>query len=67
MHRSKSIMLVIALSMLVSFMACSVWADSRKIITAIDEASQSCRGVSKQMGVQGTRPAGVQELGIAEG
>jgi metal-dependent amidase/aminoacylase/carboxypeptidase family protein len=49
MQRSKSIILIAAFSMLAAFIACSAWADSKEITAAIDDASQSCRGVSRQI------------------
>jgi len=49
MQTLKSIILIIAFSIVSAFMACSVWADSREIMAAIDEVSKSYRGVSQQI------------------
>jgi amidohydrolase len=49
MQRSKSIILITVFSILAAFMASSVRADSREITTAINEASQNYRGVSRQI------------------
>ena len=49
MKRSMSGMLVAVLTALLFLTAGPAWADSKKITSAIDEASQSCRGVSQQI------------------
>ena len=49
MRRSMSGMLVAVLTALLFLTAGPAWADSKKITAAIDEASQSCRGVSQQI------------------
>ena len=49
MKRSMSGMLVAVLTALLFLTAGPAWADSKKITAAIDEASQSCRGVSQQI------------------
>jgi amidohydrolase len=49
MQRSKLMVLIAAFSVLSAFMVCSAWADSKEITAAIDEAGQSCRGVSRQI------------------
>ncbi len=49
MKRAGPVAWMVALSVLVFLIAGPVWADSKKIAAAIDEASQSCRGVSQQI------------------
>jgi metal-dependent amidase/aminoacylase/carboxypeptidase family protein len=49
MKRSMSGMLVAVLTALLFLTTGPAWADSKKITSAIDEASQSCRGVSQQI------------------
>jgi amidohydrolase len=49
MPRSRPVVLTLILFILSFFVVHPLWADSKKITTAIDEASQSCRGVSQQI------------------
>jgi amidohydrolase len=49
MPRSKPVVLTLILFVLSVFIVHPLWADARKITAAIDEASQSCRGVSRQI------------------
>jgi amidohydrolase len=49
MPRSKPVVLTLILFVLSILFVQALWADSKKIAAAIDEASQSCRGVSQQI------------------
>ena len=49
MPRSRPVVLTLILFILSFFVVHPLWADSKKITAAIDEASQSCRGVSQQI------------------
>jgi len=49
MPRSRPVVLTLILFILSVFVVHPLWADSKKITAAIDEASQSCRGVSQQI------------------
>jgi amidohydrolase len=49
MPRSRPIVLTLILFILSVFVVHPLWADSKKITAAIDEASQSCRGASQQI------------------
>ena len=49
MSKSKPVVLTLILFVLSVFIVHPLWADSKKITAAIDEASQSCRGVSRQI------------------
>jgi amidohydrolase len=49
MPRSKPVVLTLILFALSILYVQALWADSKKIAVAIDEASQSCRGVSQQI------------------
>ncbi len=49
MPRSKPVVLTLILFILSVLIVHPLWADSKKIAAAIDEASQSCRGVSQQI------------------
>jgi len=49
MPRSRPVVLTLILFILSVFVVHPLWADSKKITAAIDEASQSCRGASQQI------------------
>lgn len=49
MPRSRPVVLTLILFILSVFIIQPLWADSKKITAAIDEASKSCRGVSQQI------------------
>ncbi|MCU0601485.1 MAG: M20 family metallopeptidase [Desulfobacterales bacterium] len=49
MLRSKPVVPTLILFVLSVLIVHPLWADSKKITAAIDEASQSCRGVSRQI------------------
>jgi amidohydrolase len=60
MKRSYSVALIVFLSLVFFLAAGPVWADSKKITAAIDEASKGCRGVSQQ--IWEFKETGLQEV-----
>jgi amidohydrolase len=60
MRKSMSGVLIAVLTTLLFLTAGPAWADSKKITAAIDEVSQSCRGVSQQ--IWGFKEPGQQEF-----